>query len=203
VDKIRILYFLEDRAQEGFITALVERIAKEESISSKRLTHEIRSGRGGSMVINEFRKFLKDYSEVGTTDADFLVVAIDGNCMGHNERLDQLDSNIEPGHKFKDKVVYAIPNPHIERWYIMDQRALKEGVGLKKAPDLPTYKCEKGYYKQVLSKALKDSNVTSLLGGAEYAEKIVENIENLDSLGKQDSSFQTFVADLRRMFKRS
>lgn len=62
-----------------------------------------------------------------------------------------------------------------------------EEVGLNKAPDLPSYKCKKAYYKQVLNQALKESNVHSLLGGAEYAERIVDNIENLYSLGKQNA----------------
>ena len=89
VDKIRILYFLEDRAQEGFIKALVNRVASEESIATDSLIHDVRSARGGSRIVTEFNKFIRDTSEVETTDIDFLVVAIDGNCKGHRERVEQ------------------------------------------------------------------------------------------------------------------
>jgi hypothetical protein len=83
----------------------------------------------------------------------------------------------------------------------MDQAALKEGVGLSRAPDMPHYKCKKAYYKQILNQALKESNVNSLLTGAEYAERIVENIQDLESFSRQNSGCQTFIEDLRNMFR--
>ena len=199
---MRILYFLEDRAQEGFIKALVERIARNESLPCDSIIHDIRSARGGSRIINEFKKFLKDSATTITQDVDFVVVAIDGNCKGYNERVKQLEKCIRPDHPFKGKVVYAVPDPHIERWYIMDQRAFKNGVGLDRAPEMPPYKCKKAYYKQVLNKALKDSNVNSLLGGVEFAEKIVDQIENLESFARQNSGCQAFIENLGNFLRR-
>lgn len=201
MDKIRILYFLEDRAQEGFIKALVERIADEVSIVRDSLIHDIRSARGGSRIITEFKEFRRDTTRVGAMDIDFLVVAIDGNCKGYHDRTKQLDKKIKSNHPFKERVVYAVPDPHIERWYLMDQRALKAGVGLDSVPSLPPYKCKKDHYKQVINQALKESNVNSLLGGSEYAERIVDNIENLESLGQQNAGFQSFLENLRRMLR--
>lgn len=201
VDEIRILYFLEDRAQEGFIKALVERIAKEESIPTGRLIHDVRLARGGSKIINEFKKFLKDTMQGTMPEVDLLIVVIDGDCKGHRERIRQLGKYFKENHPFREKVVYAIPDPHIERWYLMDQRALKQGVGLEKTPDLPSYKCKRAHYKQLLHQALKESNVNSLLGGLEYAERIVDNIENLKSLGETNAGFQDFVEDLRRRLR--
>lgn len=199
-DKIRICYFLEDRAQEGFIKALVERIAKEESIPTSSLIPDIRSGRGGSRSVKEFKEFIKGSEKTGTEDIAFLVVAIDGNRKGYRDRVKELEKHIKPDHPFKNRVIYAVPDPHIERWYIMDQRAFKDGVKIDKAPALPPHKSKKDYYKQVINRALKDSGVDSLLGGAEYAERIVEKI-NLDLLGKQNAGFQAFIEDLRRTFR--
>jgi len=200
-DKIQILYFLEDRAQDGFIKAIVERIAKEESIPTSSLITDIRSSeRGGSRSVKEFKKFLKDSEKTGTEDIDFLVVAIDGNCKGYGGRTRELEKCVKPGHPFENRVIYAVPDPHIQRWYIIDQRALKDGVGLNKAPDLPPYKCRQDYYKQVLNQALKDSGVDSLFGGAEYAEMIVDRID-LDLLSGQNAGFQAFIEDLRRAFR--
>jgi len=200
-DKIRILYFLEDIAQEGFITALVRRVASDESIASGSLDHDIRSARGGSKVTTEFRKFLKDTERGQVAETDFLVVAVDGNCQGYEERVKRLKKCIKSNHPFNGRVVYAVPDPHIERWYLMDQRAIKAGIGLNRAPDLPTYKCEKDYYKQMLRQALRESNVNSLLGGVEYSERIVDNIQRLESLSQQDAGFGIFVRDLRRMLR--
>lgn len=201
MDKIHILYFLEDRLQEGFIKALVVRAAKEELIETDSLSHDVRSARGGSRIINEFRNFIRYSTKTGIVDADLLVVTIDGNCKGYKDRVKQLEKYIKPTHPFENKIVYAIPDPHIERWYIMDQRAFRDGVGLDKAPDLPPYKCKKAHYKQVLNKTLKESNVHSLLGGAEYAEKIVGNIIDINSLGKQNAGFEAFIKDLRSKFR--
>lgn len=202
MDRIKVLYFLEDRAQEGFIRKFVQRIAVEESIPLDCLNHDIQSSRGGSSkVINEFKKFLKDTRRVGSSDIDFVVVAIDGNCKGHRDRVDQLEKHIKGDHPFKGRVVYAVPDPHIERWYLMDQRALKEGVGLDRAPSMPPYKCERAYYKQVLNQALRESNVSSLLSGAEYAERIIDKITDVESLYDQNAGFRVFVEDLRRMLR--
>jgi hypothetical protein len=128
-------------------------------------------------------------------------VAIDGNCKGHSDRIEQLERYIKISHPFKGRVVYAVPDPHVERCYLMDQRALKEGVGLQRAPSMPRYKCERAHYKQVLNQALRESDVSSLLSGAEYAERIVNNIADVESLYGQDAGFRVFVEDLRRMFR--
>ena len=199
---MRILYFLEDRAQEGFIKALVQRIAEEEAIPIDMLDHDIRSSRYGSpRVIRQLKNFLRDTIKTVHSEVDLLVVAVDGNCKGHADRIKQLEKLIKPTHPFKNKAVYAVPDPHIERWYLTDQKAFRDAVGLKKAPDLVPYKCKKAYYKQIVNQALKQSNVTSLLGAAEYAEKIVDNIENLDLLANENAGFKKFREDLRVMFK--
>ena len=199
VGSVHILYFLEDRAQEHFIKALVRRIAEDVDIPSSNLRDNIASARGGSRVVNEFKKFIKDYSKTRMTGIDFLVVAIDGNCQSHAKRIEQLEKLVKPNYPFKGRVVYAVPDPHIERWYLLDQRAFKHGVGVGKGPDLPTYKCEKNYYKDILGKALREGGISSLLGGVEYAERIVEKIQNLDSLFPRDASFQAFVEEIKRM----
>lgn len=197
----RILYFLEDRLQEGFIKALVNRIAQDMSVPVGSLIHDVRSARGGSTVIPEFKRFMKDTAQTNPDEADLLVIAIDGNCRGRTARIRQLEKYISRNHPLRGKVVYAVPNPHIERWYMMDQRAFKNGVGIDKAPAMPAYKCRKDYYKSLLHQALAEANVGSMLGGVEYADNIVNNITSLDSLGSQNAGFKTFIDDLRAFFR--
>ncbi len=198
---MRILYFLEDRAQEGFIKALVNRVAQDESIPLNSLNHDVRSARGGSRAITEFGSFMRDTMQTSSSDVDLLIVAIDGNCKGYRDRVRQLEQYIRQNHPFRNKVVYAVPDPHIERWYMMDQRAFKNGVGIDRSPDMPLYKCKKDYYKQLLRKTLVESNVGSLFGGAEYAENIVSSISSLDSLLSQNAGFRNFVDGLRAFFR--
>ena len=202
VARIQILYFLEDVMQEDFIKSLVNRVAQDSSISPDSLNHDIRSARGGSTVIPEFSRFMQDTTQPGFSDVDLLVVAIDGNCKGHSGRIRQLDRYIKQSHPLRDKVIYAVPEPHIERWYIMDQRAFKKGVGVD-PPDMPPVKCEKDYYKNLLRKALVESGVTSYFGGAEYAEGIVNNMASLDSLFDKNAGFREFVEALRSFFRRN
>ena len=200
--KIRVVYFLEDRAQEGFLRALVERVAREEGVPLDSLTHDVRSARHGSKAIGEFRRFLADLRRAEAFVPDLLVVALDGNCKGYSERLAQLRKMLKPTDPFRDRIVFAIPDPHIERWYLMDQRALKEATGLERPPEMPPYKCKKSSYKQVLRDALCRPPVRSLLGGVEFAEKIVERIRDLEALKAADTGFHRFIADLRAAFRR-
>jgi hypothetical protein len=199
---VKILYFLEDRAQEGFIKALVNRIANDLHIPSSSLVNDVRSARGGSTVITEFERFMKDTMQSRSSEVDILIVSIDGNCKGYKKRVKQLLGYIKLSHPLKNKVVFAVPDPHIERWYLMDQRAFKNGVGIDRAPQMPAYKCKKDYYKNLLHQALADSDISSLFGGAEYAENIVSNIESLDSLFNQNAGFKNFIEDLRSLLRR-
>jgi len=201
VDKFHVLYFLEDRAHEGFIKALVERVAAEEGVSADRLIHDVRSARHGSQVLNQYRKFLRALLKTVTIQADAVIVALDGNCKGYNDRKKELDKHLKTDHPLQEKVVYAIPDPHIERWYIMDQQAFRDGTGITNPPALPSYKCKKDYYKQILTQALVDSNIHSLLGGAEYAEKIVGHIKNLETFASKDASAQFFIRDLKTLLR--
>jgi hypothetical protein len=144
---------------------------------------------------------MKDTRQIGPSDVDLLIVAIDGNRKGHNERVRQLEGYINQIHPLRNKVVYAVPDPHIERWYMMDQKAFKNGVGIDRPPDMPPYKCKKDFYKQLLSQTLAESDISSLLGGVEYAENIVDSIESLDSLFNQNAGFQNFIEGLRNFFR--
>ncbi len=53
---------------------------------------------------------------------DLFIVATDANCRGYTERKREIDLAIE---KFKEITIYAIPDPHIERWLLLDSLAGK------------------------------------------------------------------------------
>lgn len=167
VARIRIGYFLEDRAHENFLKALVRRIAEEEGFPESDLAHDVRSGWGGK-TIPEFEQFLKEYRSGHAVPFDMLVVAVDGNCRGYNERAKDLRQSAERAQfPALDRIVFAIPDPHIERWYLIDAEAVRKALNTSRGPDIPAYKCEKGYYKSVLRETVRSAGIESLLGGVE------------------------------------
>lgn len=193
----RVLYFLEDRAQASFITALVERIAKESGV---KVQHNVRSASHGSKGFKLFRIFVKDLRRRRMTeDFDVLVVGRDGNCNTYSGIIKEIKKVIS-GSGFDDKIAGCIPNPHIERWYLLDLSALKKAVGQDIEVTTPPYKCRraKGFYKKKLGEAL--SKVGSILSGPEYGALIAQEID-FSLLESQDEGFKNFVNDLRRVFK--
>ncbi len=188
---ISIIYFLEDRMQESFIISLVNRIAGEYKLT---ISNEVFSASGGSgAVLNQLKKFVKTLEPASF---DLLVVSIDGNCKGTFEKERQIMKNIPEN--LKDKTICCIPDPHIERWYLLDLHALKKAIEypVRISPP-PQQKCKKDYYKNILGEALKP--VGTLLGGAEYAEKVVENLD-LQLVKNKDKGFQRFLDELTRQF---
>lgn len=209
---IRIVCLLEDVAQQRLIGALINRIAEEAGIRRQRIQHDARVAEPGLRVHERLRRFVKqdvrDLSESGV----LLVVAIDCNCKGPNERKKQLEETmrIKPRrgkrgrmpdtHVARNRVVFCLPDPHIERWYITDQQAFNRAIGAGTAPSMPPYKCEQDYYKKVLRDALSEAGVKPLLGGAEYGELIAQEL-NLQRLSEADAAFESFYNELRRALK--
>ena len=189
-----VLLFVEDDAQEAFLARLVERLAREAGTS---LSVRVRAGRGGcGRVLGQLRDFAGARKKGTESLPAGMVVAVDANCRGYVERRDQVDSR---ACELKDRVVHAIPDPHIERWLLLDGEAFKEVVGRGcKAPD---DKCEKQRYKRHLAQAVLDAGVQPLLGGVEYAEELAEKL-NVQRACLQDPSFNRFVQELRSWLNR-
>ena len=124
-----------------------------------------------------------------------LVVAIDGNCKGAAEIINRLSGITERNH-YAGRVVYAVPDPHIEKWYMADIYACQNVLGTERQPQCPAYKCEKGRYKKALTEAIRSTGVVPLQGGAEYAEDIATQM-NLYDAGQSDASLRRFITDMR------
>jgi hypothetical protein len=203
VDRLNVLYFLEDRAQEQFLTALVERIALDLSIPGQSFAHDVRSARRGSGVLTEFRDFAQHLRKMGSLEADMIVVAVDGNCSDYGAKAKQLTKCVRKTDLFADLLVLAIPDPHIERWYLLDQGALIAAVGLSRGIAPPARKCKRDYYKSILRDALREQGVNSLLGGSEFGADIARKILDLYAAGRQDRSFERFVGDMKAILRRA
>jgi hypothetical protein len=171
---ILIDLFAEDRAHEEFLKAMINRIAKEET---KEVSLQIRSARGGhGRVLNELSIYQKAviHSESSLLRMpDLLIVAIDANCRNFNEARQEIEKALEKS--FLDRAIIACPDPHVERWYLADPDSLKKVIGV--GPKVGRKKCERGYYKSILSKAIIDAGYPPTLGGIEFAREIVENMD--------------------------
>jgi hypothetical protein len=161
-DKIRIGYFLEDRGHEILLKAFVARVAMEKGLKAGEWLDDVRAATGGKSI-EAYKAFLNDIGRTGAPiPFDILVVASDGNCKGYTKKKNQLLGYAERA-KFPkfDILVFAVPNPHIERWYMNDPSGFKRAVGSGAAPVLPAYKCEKGLYKKVMRDAIVSSRAVA------------------------------------------
>jgi hypothetical protein len=185
--------FVEDDAHKEFVTALVNRFTREYEIAATIHERIVTGGHG--KVINEFERYLKDLHRHGEGYFDGVIVATDANCEGFLKRLKEL-KRIDRHHSIGE-IIYAIPDPHVERWFLLDSAAFRQILGRGcKAPD---QKCRRDRYKQALRTAIAEAGVTPLLGGIEYAESLVEVLD-LKRVEKLDKSLRHFLRALRGVF---
>lgn len=197
-DKRKIIYFLEDAAQEAFIPPLVERIIIEEGKSLKDFEIDVLCSSGGGSI-KAYKKYLKDTRKNPSLHADVLIVGSDGNCKGFNERRKQLEKVAE--HAKYPCIITAIPDPHIERWYLLDSSALSSAVGERIDAAPPTVKCDKNRYKTLLSNAINAVGISPPLGGVEYGP-VIASLIDLYAAGRKDHAFRDFEDKIRSWIKR-
>jgi len=197
--KRRVVIFLEDSAQEAIIPSLFMRLAVEEGFSKDQLDIDILAARGGNSL-GEFRQFIKDARRKRSPlQADLLIVGSDANCKGFAERRDSiLKAATQSSYQ---EIVTAIPDPHVERWYLLDTKAFTFAVGSQMVVAPPDYKCEKNHYKTLLRKAFVDNDISPPLGGIEYGPAIAEKMD-LYAAAKQDHGLADFVEQSKSWLKR-
>ena len=125
--------------------------------------------------MHEIALFVEDHAHrvvVGVTDA---------NCQGFHERVRRIDPQNPPA-----PVVLAVPDPHVERWLLLDGAAFKAVFG--QGCDAPDRKCSRNRYKELLIAAIREAGCTTCLGGIEYAEDIVGHMD-LDRATQSDTRF--------------
>jgi hypothetical protein len=194
-DPIAVDLFVEDRAHEEFIRPMINRLASEER---RAVTIQVRSARGGhGRALEELSLYQKAVSAGGMTMPEILVVATDTNCSRPGLPRKAVARRIEPD--FRDRIVVACPDPHIERWYLADPDSFVTVVGIR--PKLGRRKCERGRYKAILSRAVTNAGHPATLGGIEFAAELVE-VMDLFRAGKTERTLKDFVQDLRRVMRR-
>ena len=183
----RIVLFGEDFAHQEIVGALVRRIAGEADID---VHLEWRSAtKGRPRLVSEYERFMRDLHRQEGPDPDMVVVATDANCVGLGQREREI---LAPG--FSCPLVKAIPDPHIERWLLLDGAAFRAVFGA--GCNAPDRKCVRSRYKEQLIQAILSAGTKPILGGIEYAADLVRQM-NLERAGRADKSFKRFADALR------
>lgn len=186
-----IAAFVEDFAHRQVIGALIRRLAAEIGLEIQIDWRNARRGHG--QVVKEVKEYLRDIDRQGTLP-DLIVIGTDANCKGLTER--SRDIPVSDSHV---PVVLAIPDPHVERWLLLDGAAFKAALGQGcRAPD---QKCARDRYKEALIKAVMAAGVVPSLGGIEFADDILAAMD-LERAARADPSLQRFLDDLRQALRR-
>lgn len=184
----KVCLFVEDQAHKLFLDALVRRLADESQVEVELQWRNARRGHGA--VIRELKQFFRDMGQGQCAAPDLVVIATDANCKGLVDRLREV-REVSDGTGIE--TICAVPDPHIERWMLVDGRAFKQVFG--RGCDAPDQKCERDRYKKMLVDSILKSGLTPGIGGFEFAGDIV-SVLDLDRAG-DDASLKRLIADLR------
>jgi hypothetical protein len=189
----KVALFVEDFAHETFLKAIVQRLGEDYRINLAFQPYSVRGG--AAKVVSELRQFIRDLQVGRKALPDLLIVGRDANCQGYLKRRQELEP---AAGNCGCKVVYAIPDPHIERWLLLDSSAFKSVLG--KGCDAPKQKCERKRYKRLLLEAVRAAGVAPLFGGIEYTEDLVKAM-HLPFLESEGESLGRLIKDLRVVLK--
>ena len=120
-----IVCFGEDFGHERIISSIITRVFREEGVSATLLWRVARRGHGA--VVSELKSLLRDIQREAGEFPQLIVVATDANCKGYNTRRHEITdlTGRVPGLR----VVCALPDPHVERWLLIDSVAFKNVLG--------------------------------------------------------------------------
>jgi hypothetical protein len=155
--------------------------------------YSVRGGHG--RAISELAHFVRDVQASQESWPDLLVIAIDANCRGYNTCRREVEAHLA---EMPFKVVMAIPDPHVERWLLLDSSAFKSVLGRGCTP--PDSKCDRDRYKGLLAQAVRAAGITPLIGGLEHARDIVQAMDRKRMIGA-DKSLGRFLQELQQVFK--
>ncbi|MBI2913688.1 MAG: hypothetical protein HYY03_07185 [Chloroflexi bacterium] len=200
VASLSLALFLEDIGQMRFVNSLIKRVATEHSppLDVEAVTRNATGGK--ARVVAELRRYLRDLI-LGEDVPDILVIAVDCDCQSRT-RLARALTQLVNEASVASCLVLGLPEPHVERWYLADQAAIQRVTRAPGMPALPPPRCRKDLFKRALSDAFAAGGLYPPLGGIEYAEEIVREMD-LAVAAASDSSLNAFVGGLRSCFQRS
>jgi hypothetical protein len=195
MSRLSVDVFVEDRAHEAFVVALL-RIAAEEQV---QVSPQVRSARGGHPRAMAELKLYQDLVAKGVAGSgypDLLIVAVDANCSTFARARQAIVDATRP--PLSDRLVVASPDPHVERWYLADPESFRAVVGAR--PAAGKKKCVRDHYKRLLASAVLEAGHPATLGGIEFAPELVDGMD-LYRAASRDHSLKAFLSDLRNRLR--
>jgi hypothetical protein len=184
--------FCEDELQESVLTGLLRRMEEKHGVPIGIRPVSVSGGAG--QMLSALDEYVSDLRGLRTLP-DLIVVGRDSNCRGVAETQDELDDHLQ---EFADFAIYAIPNPHVERWLLVDEAAFAEVFGT--GCDAPDEKCDKDRYKEMLAGSIRNSALDTSLDGLEQAGDVVAAMD-FDRMTTADDSLGTFLSTLGQQFR--
>lgn len=183
-------YFYEDSGHTGLIGGLVKRVAQDMGVDLEERPVVTKGGSG--RVMEELQAYVRDIERGRSTRPDLLVVALDADTVGEQERRRRVKEVLQPLAGLPCLVV-AVPRPHVEKWYLLDSQALKNLFGQPIQP-LSITSDKPDYYKKELGELA--ARVGSAMGMLEWGGEIAARMSlQPGHLGCDD--FERFIRDLR------
>jgi len=176
-----VLLFFEDAGHQSIIEPLVMRIASESHVVP--ILHRRTAAGGRSRVVSELRAFVRDRQAGVTPQFDLAVVATDSNCQGAKWRgiIEQILAPVTGAGT--PPVVIVVPNPHVERWMLVDSHAFRTVFG-----------------RGCAANEIRASGIEPQLGGIEYGPDVIAGM-NLERMITADPSLGAAITDLRHAFQ--
>jgi hypothetical protein len=193
--KREVSLFGEDAGHEAVLKALLARMSTDYGVELR--VSSLSATGGFTRVHYKFESYLNDIAKGKLATPDMIVVATDGNCKGYAARLQEIQRAAQPHPALGGIAVYAIPDPHIERWLLADPVAFRAVLG--RGCNLPQHKCEKDFYKHLLVREVQAADVRPILGGLEYAEDIIGAMD-LAKVELSEPSFEKLLKELKARF---
>jgi hypothetical protein len=186
--------------QEQMIRALVRRVAVDCGLDERAVTIETRNGRGGlPAALTAFREFANGLIAGGEPRPDIVVLALDSDC-DVTARRDEVQGICDQLSGYTC-IAVAVPDPYVERWYLIDLEALKDALGVGPSGAYPK-ECSKSYYKTALASAIEAAGLEARIGGYEYADLIAAKMD-LYRAGKLEPQLERFTSDLTACLRRA
>ena len=172
---------------------MINRLSNEYNVEINIRTSSVRGGRG--RTITELKQYLRDLQQYLEELPDLIIVGTDSNCMNVSERVKEIDQVTSA---LSDIVISMVPDPHIERWFLLDSEAFKAvyGRGCQK----PDQKCERNRYKKMLLSAIYQATLTTPIDGLERVDELVDEMD-LNRVSQSDRSIGRFLTALVRRFR--
>ena len=183
------------------MTALVRRLLKEERVE---VQVAVRTGQGGSQSLSMFKDDFREWRKSFWEMPDAVLLCRDSDCRPRADVLKQFEKERRESEAKGCTLLFAVFEPEIERWYLLDEKAFEKACGFRLPGTPPSPECRKRggrrrkrfSYKKFIRKQAAEKGLRLLHHGAEWADEIVQRTDFSLAAGR-DPAFEEFLEEIR------